>query len=282
MAGNIIPAIATTNAIIAGVIMMQALHLLGKNYSGIRNVHLQRKPEVPLSSVSIDLPSRECGVCADTYIDLMCDPEHVTLAEAVGSILGPGPAEGEGSHAMDACVGSGACPRDVSVYEDKRLLADPEFVDNADRTLASLSVTHGKFLIIVDEDGEYETVAAAILPLPYVHNFLQERYSESFTCDSPLSLVGLIIHAIARCSFFLPPYQSLRKRSNRSLLFHPQRQNGSVTQRWTWRKELLVHPLLRNELKAENLFPLQHLASSIYRRRRHRSRRCHSFPIRGY
>ena len=44
MAGNIIPAIATTNAIIAGLIVLQALHLLRKSYDALRNVHVQFKP----------------------------------------------------------------------------------------------------------------------------------------------------------------------------------------------------------------------------------------------
>lgn len=155
MAGNIIPAIATTNAIIAGVIVLQALQLLRKNYKGVRTVHLQRKAEVPLSACIVAPPAPHCGVCRDTYVDLPCDPARVTLSEAVEGLLGTG--EGDNG---------GTGPRDVGVYEDKRLLADPDFDDNLDRTLDSLGVTHGTFLTIVDEDGELGTVAAAILRLP--------------------------------------------------------------------------------------------------------------------
>lgn len=157
MAGNIIPAIATTNAIIAGIIVLQALQLLRKNYAGLRNVHLQRKPEVPLNACTVGLPFSGCGVCRDTYVELPCDPDRVTLSEAINGLLGSGSGEDPGTG-----------QRDVAVYEDKRLLADPDFDDNLDRSLASLGVTHGKFLTIVDEDGELGTVAAAIGQLSYV------------------------------------------------------------------------------------------------------------------
>ncbi|EJD08525.1 uncharacterized protein FOMMEDRAFT_165082 [Fomitiporia mediterranea MF3/22] len=158
MAGNIIPAIATTNAIIAGIIVLQAVQLLRKNYSGLRNVHLQRKAEVPLNACTVGLPAPGCGVCRDIYVDFPCDPERVTLSEAVNGLLGTG----EG-------VDPGTGLRDVSVYEDKRLLADPDFEDNLDRSLASLGVTHGKFLTIVDEDEELGTIAASISRLPPNH-----------------------------------------------------------------------------------------------------------------
>ena len=183
MAGNIIPAIATTNAIIAGIIVLQALQIVRKNYAGLRNIHLQRKAEVPLNACSLGLPAPGCGVCRDTYVDLPCDPERVTLSEAVNGLLG----SGEGPD-------GGTGPRDVAVYEDKRLLADPDFDNNLDRTLASLGVTHGKFLTIVDEDGEIGTIAAAITRLPYVFEPLpllcspchaRERYPFHSLTDTP-------------------------------------------------------------------------------------------------
>lgn len=154
MAGNIIPAIATTNAIIAGIIVLQALQLLKKNYSGLRNVHLQRKAEVPLHACALGTSSNSCFVCHDVYVNLQCDPERVTLAQVVGGLLGTG----------EDIFGENA--REVGIYEDKRLLADPDFDDNLDRTLASLGVTYGKFLSIVDEDKEVETIAVNIGRLP--------------------------------------------------------------------------------------------------------------------
>jgi len=147
MAGNIIPAIATTNAIISGLIVLQALHLLRPAFASLRNVHAQFKPSAPLSAIKLSLPNPHCGVCRDAYSLLRCDPSRVTLAELLEGIL-------DGSD------------REVSTYEDKRMLSDPDFDDNLDRTLESLGVTKGKFLSIADEDGELETITLAICALP--------------------------------------------------------------------------------------------------------------------
>lgn len=153
MAGNIIPAIATTNAIIAGLIVLQALHLLKKSYNALRNVHVQFRPNLPLSTISLSAPNPKCGVCRDTYTQVFCDPSRVTLGEVVEGILGSGDGDRTG-------------PREVSVYEEQRVLSDPDWDDNLERTLESVNVTRGKFLSIVDEENEYATLQVAICALP--------------------------------------------------------------------------------------------------------------------
>lgn len=150
MAGNIIPAIATTNAIVSGLIVLQALHLLRRNYSALRNVHLQYKPSVPLSTITLSKPNPGCGVCRDTYDLVLCDPSRATLGDIVKGILGANN------------------DREVSVYEDKRVLSDPDWDDNLERTLESLNVTRGKFLSIVDEESELGTITIGLSVLPYV------------------------------------------------------------------------------------------------------------------
>ncbi|KAI6125927.1 hypothetical protein EV401DRAFT_2150106 [Pisolithus croceorrhizus] len=139
MAGNIIPAIATTNAIVSGLIVLQALHILRKSYGALKNVHLQFKPSVPLSTVNLCPPNPKCAICRDTYTTVLCDPTNVTLGEIIDGIL-------------------------VSVYEDKRILSDPDWDDNLERTLESLNVTRGKFLTIVDEEGEVGKYCSRIEP----------------------------------------------------------------------------------------------------------------------
>jgi ubiquitin-like 1-activating enzyme E1 B len=183
MAGNIIPAIATTNAIIAGVIVLQALHLLRQSFSirtssspsvslrgtpskkkakaqdasltqTLRNMNIQSKPSVPLAASKVVPPNESCTVCRDTYTSVRCDPLRTTLRKLVDGILGDGTG-----------TGTGTGPRDVSVFESTRLLADPDFDDNLDSTLETLGVTRGKFLTIVDEDGDWGNLSVAICEL---------------------------------------------------------------------------------------------------------------------
>lgn len=147
MAGNIIPAIATTNAIVSGLIVLQALQLLRRNFDKLRNTHIQAKNHMPLASTNIVRPNPYCGVCRDTYTQVQCDPAKTRLGEIVRGVLGDD-------------------DRDISVYEDKRLLSDPDWDDNNDRTLESLNVTKGKFLSLVDDNEELETINFAITALP--------------------------------------------------------------------------------------------------------------------
>ena len=58
----------------------------------------------------------------------------------------------DGDHPMDEDDDEDPAA-ELSVFEDKRILMDPDFDDNKDRTLESLGVTRGKFLTLVHEDG---------------------------------------------------------------------------------------------------------------------------------
>jgi len=190
MAGNIIPAIATTNAVISGLIVLQALHLLRKSYDLLKNVHLQFKPSVPLSTITMCPPNPNCGICRDTYTKVLCDPARVTLGEIVDGILGDG---------EDEAGGTGT--REVSVYEDKRILSDPDWDENNERTLESLNVTRGKFLTIVDEDGEWGTIAVGLGVLPcvlFVTSIFHHAEFRFIVLIIPLTLHSLFCHPLYR------------------------------------------------------------------------------------
>ncbi|BFZ19816.1 hypothetical protein BsWGS_22855 [Bradybaena similaris] len=67
MAGNIIPAIATTNAIIAGVIVMEALKILAGNIAKCKQIYLNRVPNDRkrlLVPCVLDKPNPKCYVCS--------------------------------------------------------------------------------------------------------------------------------------------------------------------------------------------------------------------------
>ncbi|XP_041651311.1 SUMO-activating enzyme subunit 2 isoform X1 [Cheilinus undulatus] len=67
MAGNIIPAIATTNAIIAGLIVLEALKILSGELDTCRTIFLNKCPNLRkklLVPCVLDPPSNNCYVCA--------------------------------------------------------------------------------------------------------------------------------------------------------------------------------------------------------------------------
>lgn len=157
MAGNIIPAIATTNAVIAGYIVMRAMNILQNDWSKCSNVYLRGDPARLIAPIALQPPEDDCGVCADVYVPLACDVERLTLGSFVGEIVRSWlgwDTNGDGDQ------------MEIAVYEDKRLLADPDFEDNYGKTLADLGITRGKTLTVTDEDNLYRNVNFSICALP--------------------------------------------------------------------------------------------------------------------
>ncbi|WWC72995.1 uncharacterized protein I206_106959 [Kwoniella pini CBS 10737] len=167
MAGNIIPAIATTNAIIAGLIVMQSLNILrrlplpsssAESSAGpaIRNVFLRTDAIKPLGFSVPAKADKKCSVCRDIYIPLKADLQKCTLGTFVDDIVRSwlGKAEFEDKDEDEDI--------EWTIFEGGRLLADPDFDDNYERTLDDLDVKRGKMLTVRDEDGKYRPVHFSI------------------------------------------------------------------------------------------------------------------------
>lgn len=91
MAGNIIPAIATTNAIIAGLIVLEAMKVLQGRTQDCKTVYLNRKPNPRkrlLVPCVLDKPNPKCYVCAEKpEIALKLNVETTTIKTLEDRIL---------------------------------------------------------------------------------------------------------------------------------------------------------------------------------------------------
>ena len=149
MAGNIIPAIATTNAVIAGLIVMQAVSMLANPSAPSYNKYfLRQAPQLPVMGYAQQLPNPACAVCRDAYIPIKVDPKTCTLGqfalEVVGEWLKAGLDEDE--------------EFECSILEGGRILADPDDTDNYDRTLEDLKIGQGQTLSLDDADDKYRMI----------------------------------------------------------------------------------------------------------------------------
>lgn len=144
MAGNIIPAIASTNAIIAGMLVLQALQALSGHWDKTRFVSLSRGSNRMLTSWVPAKPNSQCGVCQDLYVPVqVSNLATVTLQQVIDHVLRNG---------MDLQE------EDLCVYDGTRLLADPDFEDNLEKTLAEVGFRSGSVMTVSDEDQQLQVV----------------------------------------------------------------------------------------------------------------------------
>lgn len=87
MAGNIIHAIATTNAIAAGLVVAQASTLLSSSIEQCRMVWIGRVGPHVLSAEKLTTPSPNCFVCADAAVQVFVDVDVLTLEQFYENVL---------------------------------------------------------------------------------------------------------------------------------------------------------------------------------------------------
>ncbi|CAH8583731.1 unnamed protein product [Schistosoma intercalatum] len=145
LAGNIIPAVASTNAIVAGLMVLQARHILSKKFERIRTVYIHRRPTgrrgnrrlvVPVEPA---LPNPSCLVCSDSVrnsqLHLLCAPELLTLRILRDRIL----VRHLGMLAPDVEVPD----RGIILISSEEDETDEETLN---KTLADFKLTHGTCL----------------------------------------------------------------------------------------------------------------------------------------
>ena len=136
MAGNIIPAIATTNAMIAGLCVMQAFKVLKGENAKSKMIFLDRGH---MSATSFDEPNPNCVVCNTAMARLQVDPEKATLNDLVQVVLKTKLSYGD----------------EISILSEKGLVYDPDLEDNLEKKLSDLGIAESSAITIKDEnDGD--------------------------------------------------------------------------------------------------------------------------------
>jgi ubiquitin-like 1-activating enzyme E1 B len=144
MAGNIIPAIATTNAMTAGLCVLQAFKIL--RYTDpeqlkrqAKMVFLTRTTERVLAADSLRSPNPECPTCSVTHITLTVDTARAKLSDLVDDVLKEQLGYGE----------------EFSITKDGDLLYDADEDAHLEKTFAELGLeTESSVTVIDDADDD--------------------------------------------------------------------------------------------------------------------------------
>ena len=141
MAGNIIPAIATTNAMTAGLCVMQAFKVMKGDYFGARSakmIYLERGGPRVMNSESVRPPKPDCPVCGIATSRLEVDPARATLNDLVEDILRLQLGYGE----------------EITINNEVGTVYDPDLNDNLDKKFEDLGIKDESFLTVIDDDED--------------------------------------------------------------------------------------------------------------------------------
>lgn len=135
IAGNIIPAIATTNAMIAALAVQQGVWLLTKPDRS-RDYFISRRGGGRFFMVAKpSAPSQTCDTSLAARCVVTCDVDHVTVSDLVSFV-------------------SKIFPKEELAVLSGKLIYDIDFDDNFERTLGSLGVKERSFVTIMDDSDD--------------------------------------------------------------------------------------------------------------------------------
>lgn len=196
MAGNIIPAIATTNAIIAGLSVLQSIKILTGVKTGqlktavesVPTVFLSREPTHAFSIERGQGPHRECVACSVTRVILPVDPAVTTLQHLVETLL-----QQNWDYSDEFSI----------VSSD--LIYDPDFDDNLDRTLLDLGLETESLLTVMDESDE---------PLSNIELYIQKPASVAAQTEQEVVAVLADLPKVEFKKKYIPPAKDAAENGN--------------------------------------------------------------------
>ncbi|KAJ4860889.1 thiF family domain-containing protein [Trichoderma breve] len=162
MAGNIIPAIATTNAIVAGLCVLQSFKVLKGEYGQAKEVFLTPFANARLLAPDKNRePNPNCPVCGVYYTSVIADLSRATLGDIVEELVKDQFGYGD---------------KEFVVSNDVGVLYDPDETDNLGKKLTELGIKGGSFLTVTDEDDDAPFVNLVI----DIQNGILDNQRESF------------------------------------------------------------------------------------------------------
>ena len=138
MAGNIIPAIATTNAMTASLCVLQAFKVMRADLSKARMVFLERSGARVINSDTLKPPRPSCSVCGVMSSRLIIDPERATLNNLVEDVLKKQLGYGD----------------EFSINSEAGTVYDPDLGENLSKKFADIGVKAENFLTVIDDEDE--------------------------------------------------------------------------------------------------------------------------------
>ncbi|KAF1349057.1 ThiF family protein [Delphinella strobiligena] len=172
MAGNIIPAIATTNANTAALCVLEAFKIMQKNLKKAKMVFLVKSTDRMISNEPLRPPKPDCGVCGNAQASLIVNAEKATIEDIVDRLL-------------KAKLGY---TDELSITTDEGIIYDPDMEENLSKTLSELGIKGDTFITVRDEEDENTKVnlvlaiseAYVVTSLPF--HFMPQADTSQIKC----------------------------------------------------------------------------------------------------